>query len=293
MAAREFKTVIGKKIKTPTEEVGGDSCLVVIAGTNLGKVYPIKEDETLIGRSDDCDIECDDPLTSRQHAHLLHGDNSVTVTDLESTNGTFVNFKRIDKTILHNGDKLSIGQTIFKYLDSDTIETTYHDELYNLAAMDGLTQIFNRKKFGELLDKAITGARKGDDKLCMFMMDIDFFKKINDTFGHQAGDYALRTVSALIKQVIRREDIFARYGGEEFCLLLVNQTLEQSRMVAEKIRHTIETFGFNFEGHDFSLTLSIGIANFNAAMDNADQLIKIADGKLYEAKESGRNRVCC
>lgn len=283
---REFKTVIGKMPDTPEGEA---SCLVVISGNNLGKVYPLKHSPLLLGRSEESDIVSDDPLTSRKHAQIFIEGNSVFVLDLESTNGIYVNFNRVTRSLLSNGDKLSIGQTIFKYLDTDSIETTYHDELYQLASMDGLTQIYNRKKFMELLEKAMRGARQGDEHLTLCIMDLDFFKKINDTYGHQAGDYALRCLANIVKKVVRREDIFARYGGEEFCLLLLNRGIEEGRRIAEKVRIAIEEAVFEFENHTFDVTVSVGVTAFETTLTDGDSFIAKADAKMYEAKEGGRN----
>ncbi len=293
MCAHEFKTQIGGVNPVPLKEGGGDPCLVVVSGPNLGEVFPLSQSPVEIGRNEDADIICDDPLISRKHAQIIKNlEAQWRLIDMHSTNGTYLNFQRVESLPLHSGDKISIGKTIFKFLDRDSIETTFHDELYTLSTMDGLTQIYRRSRFEELLEKAMQGARNGYGQLALCMIDIDHFKKINDTYGHQAGDYVLRRITSVIKQVIRREDIFARYGGEEFCLLLVNKTLQEGVLVAQKVRQTVENHVFEFEGETITVTVSIGVFSFESQLESTEKFLARADEKLYQAKHEGRNCVC-
>lgn len=155
MCAREFKTVIGGQDNWPRKDKGGDPCLVVISGPNLGEVFSLTQTPVEMGRSEECEISCDDPLVSRRHAQLVrNNDHQWMIIDMDSTNGTYLNFQRTESSTLHSGDKISVGKTIFKFLDSDSVESTFHDELYQLSTMDGLTQIYRRSRFEELLEKA-------------------------------------------------------------------------------------------------------------------------------------------
>jgi len=155
--------------------------------------------------------------------------------------------------------------------------------LESLANTDPLTGLFNRRHFYELVHPLL--ARRIKKESCLFMFDIDKFKNINDTYGHDIGDIILKDLSKIISENIREGDVFSRFGGEEFVLFLPDTSLEQAKIVAEKIREKIEN---HTSVQDIKITVSIGISKVFEDVDNA---IKASDIALYRAKESGRNRV--
>jgi diguanylate cyclase (GGDEF)-like protein len=159
-----------------------------------------------------------------------------------------------------------------------------------MTIVDGLTQIHNKRYLYEALEREITRARRHDRPLAVLMFDIDYFKKINDHFGHLAGDYVLRELADVVKSRIRRDEVFARYGGEEFVIVLPETTLEGARALAENLRELVATHDFTFQGERIPVAVSIGCAAV-AGDDNATDLIGRADERLYEAKRGGRNRV--
>jgi two-component system, cell cycle response regulator len=287
----DFKTIVGKKLKKPGEKTSKKACLAIITGKEIGKTYTLKKEETIIGRNEESTFQINEDLISRKHAAIILQDkNKVKLIDLESTNGTYVNFKKIKEAYLADGDKITFGQTTLKFIFKDPLEVNFHDEIYKLAAMDGLTQIYNKINFKEHLDKEISLVKRQKTPLSIAMMDIDFFKKINDTHGHQAGDYILATLAGIIKKCLRKEDVFGRYGGEEFCILLKNTTIDKAFKVAEKIRTKIETSEFIYDDKKIPVTLSIGVYAFDESIANGDKFIEKADSKLYESKENGRNQ---
>jgi diguanylate cyclase (GGDEF)-like protein len=127
--------------------------------------------------------------------------------------------------------------------------------------------------------------------MSLVMFDLDHFKKINDTFGHLAGDQVLKTLALTIKSKIRREDLFARYGGEEFAIVLPEIDGYNAHQFAEKVRRIVEGTDFRFEGTKIDVTVSMGVATLDADTADAAALIKRADERLYEAKKAGRNCV--
>jgi diguanylate cyclase (GGDEF)-like protein len=128
--------------------------------------------------------------------------------------------------------------------------------------------------------------------MSLVMFDIDHFKKINDSFGHLAGDYVLKHLAQTVKTRIRREDCFARYGGEEFAIVLPEIDGLNAKPFAEKIRQLVEATDFKFESTTMPVTISMGVATLDPDSTDAQALIKRADDRLYEAKSSGRNCVC-
>ncbi|MBX7101919.1 MAG: GGDEF domain-containing protein [Myxococcaceae bacterium] len=286
------KTVITVISKISERPVAQDAALVVIHGLDLGRKYDLAKPTLVIGRSSKCAVQVDQESVSRNHARISSQDGVVTVEDLESTNGTYVNDEPVKaKVQLRNGDLIKVGRTIFKFLAGGNIEAAYHDEVYRLTTVDGLTQAFNRRYFEDTLERELSRCSRYGRALSLIMLDIDNFKVINDSHGHLAGDYVLRQVSAAIKTKIRREDILARYGGEEFALLLPEVDLKGAAALAEKTRKLIEKHRFEFDKAVMPVTVSAGVATIASKSADPAELVREADLRLYAAKESGRNRV--
>ncbi len=287
------KTVVTVISKISERPVNRDAALVVIYGLDLGRKYDLTKEVTIIGRSSKADIQIDQESISRNHAKLVNGANHVVIRDMGSTNGTYVNDEQITTDYqLRNGDLVKIGRTIFKFIAGGNIEAAYHDEIYRLTTVDGLTQVYNRRYFEEALEREISRCHRYGRDLSLVMMDIDHFKQINDMYGHLAGDFVLKHVASTIKTKIRREDIFARYGGEEFGLLLPEVDAKGATAMAEKARKLIERQTFEFDKQIIPVTISLGVATLSAGLRDAADLVRQADAKLYEAKGAGRNRVC-
>ncbi|NBD12173.1 MULTISPECIES: GGDEF domain-containing protein [Corallococcus] len=283
-------TVISKISERP---VNLDAALVVIYGLDLGRKFDLTREETLIGRSSKADIQIDQEAVSRNHARITNTTKGVRIEDLGSTNGTFVNDDVASGgRSLQNGDLVKIGRTIFKFIAGGNIEAAYHDEIYRLTTMDGLTQIYNRRYFDEQLDREISRSRRYERVLSLVMLDLDHFKEVNDTYGHLAGDSVLKQLASTVRTRIRREDVFARYGGEEFALLLPEIHLTGARQLAEKVRKLVERQRFEFDKQVIPVTLSVGVATLEPHHREPSELVRAADEHLFEAKSQGRNRVC-
>ncbi len=225
----------GKKLLTGEKT----ATLIVISGYELGKEY-ILDNDKVIGRIPSCDIRINSTKVSRRHAKLVKKGKNFNVIDLNSTNGTYVNGKRIIEAPLSDGDKLHLGEIIFKYILRDKIDTEYHHIIYDRATFDGLTGLYNRRCFMENLAESIKHSRLVNEALSLIMFDIDHFKKVNDTYGHLAGDTVLKGVSNIFNISVRKSDIAARYGGEEFIAILKNTEKNEAYKLAERIRKKIE-----------------------------------------------------
>jgi two-component system, cell cycle response regulator len=287
------KTVVTVISRIAEKPAGKEACLVVIYGTDLGKKHNLDQPAIIIGRSSKSDIQVDQESVSRNHAKIINTGKTIILRDLGSTNGTYVNDELIDEYVLRDGDFIKIGRTIFKFLSGNNIENSYHEEIYRLTTIDGLTQIFNKRYFLETLEREISRAHRYRRDLSLIMFDIDFFKKVNDTYGHLAGDYVLKQLASVIKGHIRREDIMARYGGEEFSIILPEIDGVNATAFAEKIRKLVEKTVFKFEDARMPVTISIGVASLQPDLHDPLEFIKVSDEKLYQAKAQGRNQVCC
>jgi len=288
-AIEDEKTRIS--IPAPLQTGPKNSSLVQIYGPNLGQRYIIDQPKISLGRDESNDIVLADENVSRHHAEIIMGDE-ITLVDQESTNGSRVNDDEIRKAVLANGDLIQIGSFILKYISSGNAEAIFHETIYNMTITDGLTEVANRRKLEEFLERELAGAIRHKRPLSVAVIDADHFKAVNDNFGHIAGDYVLRRIAHVIQGVIRKDELLARYGGEEFVIVMPESTLEQSSMLAEKVRKLIEETKFTFEEHTIPVTVSVGVANHYSKLQDVDAFIKAADEALYRAKETGRNRVC-
>ena len=166
-----------------------------------------------------------------------------------------------------------------------------YSKVLQYATLDALTNLNNRRQFEVRLKQEIATTKRQKNPLCAMMVDIDFFKKVNDTYGHASGDAVLRTVASIIKEHLRESDIPSRYGGEEFAVLLPYTHIEEAKIVGERLRKAVETTPIPIDKKNINVTISMGLAEFSP-QETGEDLFKRADSALYEAKESGRNRVC-
>jgi diguanylate cyclase (GGDEF)-like protein len=280
----------------PPDDSPSNDCLVVIYTAEpglLGKRFVLDKSPTRVGRGADSQIVLEGDSVSRRHAHLERRAGAWYVVDDGSTNGTYVNEEQIAREqLLVNGDRIKIGPSILKFLSGADAEAKYHEEIYRMTIVDGLTQIHNKRALFEALEKELMRARRYERDLSLLMFDIDFFKRINDQYGHLAGDHVLRELARIVQERIRREEVFARYGGEEFVILLPETPLPGAAALAESLRARVANHGFVFQGERIPVTVSIGTALLGENDKVAADLIQRADEKLYEAKRGGRNRVC-
>ena len=267
------------------------ACLILIyGGPDLGKRFELSSNTT-IGRDTENDICVDMSFVSRQHARVTRHDQLWFIEDLGSRNGTQINGHPIvGVTRLDNGDQIKIGGAIFKYIAGGNVEALFHEEIYRMTIFDGLTKVHNKRYLLDFLEREIARARRYSSPLSMAMLDIDHFKSLNDTHGHQAGDAMLEHVAATINSLERREQLLARYGGEEFALVLPELEPQQILEFCEHIRQRVEEESCLFAEKSLQVTVSIGAAMLAGHVDR-DELIQAADAQLYEAKRGGRNRV--
>jgi diguanylate cyclase (GGDEF)-like protein len=273
-------------------ESPGETVLVVLYGPKLGRRYPLAAPEIVLGRAPEVHIALDADSVSRRHARILASEGGFTLEDLASTNGTFVNDRRIERVRLADGDIVRIGSAILKFLSGSNVEAAYHEEIYRLTILDGLTGVHNKRFLVEFLDREISRCQRHATTLALVLFDIDHFKKVNDTHGHLAGDAVLKELSRRLRPRIRREDLLARYGGEEFACVLPDTTRSGASIFAEALRLLVERDPVSYQGNRIAVTISLGVA-VHAPDEPATttDLIRRADEQLYAAKRGGRNRV--
>lgn len=276
---------------------GVPPAIVVLMGPPgyVGKQYPITASDIVIGRSVESQVYIDDKSLSRSHAKFAVNGSEVSIIDLGSTNKTVVNGQNIPplaSCLLKNNDQIKTGNVIFKFLEKGSIEAMSNATMYEKAQKDALTGAYSKGALIEKGPEAIKRSEVLNEALSIVTFDIDHFKKINDSYGHPGGDYVLKELCHIvISKLIRANDFFARFGGEEFVLILSGSTSKVAAEVGERIRQTIETSDFNFEGKKIPVTVSVGIATKMATETEWTQIYERADKALYQSKQSGRNKV--
>jgi diguanylate cyclase (GGDEF)-like protein len=282
-------------VARPLPRACRDACLVHIypSGPAMGRRYTLSSTAGMvIGRGGDCAILIDDHSVSRKHARVDPLPDGYYASDLNSTNGTYVNDMPVERQLLSDGDYLRVGNCIYRFLAGGNVEAEYHEEIYRLAIIDGLTDIPNKRYLYEFLSRELARAQRHQRPLAVLMFDLDRFKSVNDEMGHLCGDHVLRELAGRLKGVVRAEELLARYGGEEFVAVLPECTREEALTVAERLRHLVEAQPFRFDGAELKITVSLGVGvTEGGELISPTQLLERADVKLYEAKRAGRNRV--
>ena len=302
--ARQMQITVEKTAITNLQHIRrkSEACLVTVSGADACRRWNLTKQEIMIGRSEKCTIRIDTEGVSRVHATLRQAPVGIIIEDNNSTNGTLVNGHPVKDRLLSDGDQIRLGTAVLKFLERDNIESAYYDELYRLTTTDELTQVHNRRYFFSMIEQELARAFRKKRNLSVIMFDIDHFKLLNDTYGHPAGDVVLNGVAQRAKSICRQEDVIARYGGEEFTLLLPEIGLRKAEKVAERIRDAIAATPFVYHKTLISTSISAGVSDLSELwlLDGINQqtisqlshhLIRIADNKLYKAKESGRNCV--
>jgi diguanylate cyclase (GGDEF)-like protein len=250
-------------------------------------------DEIIIGRDDNADVCLKDDGVSRQHAVLRQReDRQFVLTDLDSRNGTFCNNQPITSELLQEGDRLHLGMsTVVKFGYRDELEQDFLARQYEAATRDALTQCFNKRYFLDRLNTERSFAERHGSYLAVALLDVDHFKAINDTYGHQTGDHVLQGLADVMRKQLRAEDVLARYGGEEFALLMRDTDMDAAAAVVERIRCAVESAAWRSQDQAIYVTISSGVAVFGPdANKSPDKILLAADEALYRAKRAGRNR---
>ncbi len=287
-------TIVTSIERMGATEAHKNAYILFLTGPLVGKLHMLAEGVTSIGRSSGCTLVIDDSRISRRHVEVRLEKGKAVLHDLGSTNGTFVNGERCAERTLEDGDKVQISSaTVFKFALQDHTENVFHKELYKMAVFDAVTNIYNKRYFLERFKEELSHAKRTQRPIALLMIDIDHFKKVNDTHGHLAGDMVLHQVAQMLQKSVRTEDLLARYGGEEMVVLLRGADEANATQLAERMRQTVAATPIPYESVSIPITISIGVAAFGPATpyDTIEAFIQAADACLYTSKQSGRNRV--
>jgi diguanylate cyclase (GGDEF)-like protein len=267
--------------------------LLRMDGVQAGEVVSLAILPCFIGRHPSCQVVIDDAGVSRRHVRVYLQHDEFWLEDMGSRNGTFIDGRRLERKRLHDGVLIQVGlQASFRFTLVSARQEKLLRELYESSTRDALTGIYNRRHFDDRIRAELAYAKRHHLDVGFIMIDVDFFKRVNDTYGHAAGDVILKSVAATLARQLRTEDVIARVGGEEFGVLLRGTAREGARRLAERLRASIELLPISAEGVPISVTISAGCSALSETADNSPgSLLRIADERLYNAKRAGRNRV--
>jgi diguanylate cyclase (GGDEF)-like protein len=278
----------------PSEAGSGCGCVLQICpATAQAEMIRLSNQRMVIGREPTCDIALDDNAVSRSHAAIERDDSNYFVTDLGSRNGTFVDDRLLrDRRRLKGGELIRLGGTILKFMTSMDEEANYHAAVYELMTRDPLTNAFNRSYLLSTLGKLLPGCQFSKHNLAVIMIDIDYFKQVNDSHGHLVGDEVLRVFSERIRHSLREDDALCRLGGEEFVVIAQQTELHDAVRIAERIRLAVSSTPFGTQSGQVIVTCSLGVMTLDPPkVATVDDLLSGADERMYAAKASGRNCV--
>ncbi len=279
------------------ENLPKDRCtLTMLTGPTPGLVKTLTSGDLTIGRDEDLSWPIDDRGVSGRHSRIAFIRGQFELSDMGSTNGTYVNGSRlVNPVAVRDGDKIQLGEhTLLRVALQDVTEQQATRKMYEAAVKDPLTGIFNRGHLEAVLVAEFAYAARHKSPLSIIFVDLDHFTRVNNTYGHQAGDAVIRAAAQAMQRTIRTEDLVARYGGEEFVMLARGIDLNGSLAMAERVRQIIEGMATTFHGKVLDITASLGVSCFEAAtpFESVEELVAAADRAVYRAKSEGRNCVC-
>ncbi len=293
-----MRTVTPATIRTTLPDTDGElpanthPALVVISGSLIGLRAEITTERFMIGRSVDAHLSIPTAKVSREHCLITAELGALYIEDLGSTNKTYLNDAFLtERRTLHDGDLIKIGDCVLKYFATDSIEISYQKQLLDLAVTDALTGLCNRRQFLLQFQARLSDSNARNTLLSLILMDLDFFKSINDRFGHLEGDVVLAACGQLLQKELPRTATAGRIGGEEFAILLPNMSIAQAHEVAEQLRIKLHQMVIPLQSTNINISASFGCAEWSSTLNTSSTLMRAADEKLYLAKDQGRNCV--
>ncbi len=281
-----------RNLRAEQEEL--HASLIIVAGEEIGREIDLSQPEMIIGRGEEAGVRIFSRSVSRSHARITRAASlkgyEFMIHDMGSMNGILVNNVQITSTVLRDGDKVQLGDVVFKFMVQDAIDAQFHEQIHRLIHFDQLTGLMTMDTFRRVLDDTIRYSHHSE-VFSLAMTDLDGLKKVNDTLGHLAGRKTVAAMGMMMRAAIRPTDRAGLYGGDEAIVLYPKTPLSQACDIAEGLRRNIEARAFEHNGRAYHVTISQGLAEWPLHGRNAEEIIAAADSALYRAKADGRNCV--
>ena len=267
--------------------------LVCLTGPEIARPVSLDRGDVVLGRAPGRDVTLTATGVSRQHCAVRRRGTGAVLEDLGSTNGTGLNERTLrgcEAQELKSGDLIRVGEAALKYLEGRDVEVQYHEAIFRLIGVDALSELRNRRFILEQLDREIARAGRHERPLAVVLLDVDHFKRLNDGFGHLAGDRVLRHLGDLLARATRREDCVGRLGGDEFLVLLPETHLGGAQLFANRLCARVAGTPFVHDNTRLPVTISAGVSAWQPSIADSSALLDAADRALYAAKRAGRSR---
>ncbi len=288
------KTIIASvNTESQVTDIKSSPVLLQYDGGGAGKRFLLNQNPIIIGRkAEKSQIWIDDASVSREHCRIEIVDKDVTAMDLGSLNHTYINDRIIESTTkLVHSDMLRVGNVRLRYFAHGNADQLLVDRIYRIAVMDRMLNIFRKEYLLEKLEEEFSNSKSQESDFSLAFLDLDKFKSVNDTYGHDAGDFVLKQTCSVIRKVTPAHYLFGRYGGEELLILMPKTNIQVAHEFCELIRHSIETEVYQYQDTVIPVTISIGVSYSDKTMLSSLDLIKSADNYVYQSKRTGRNKV--
>ncbi len=288
-------------MQVQTSNVGADvrsriASLLVVQGSDSDLGTQIVCDRPItIGRDANIELPLRDNSISRNHCRVERDEKAgqFVLVDMGSTNGTTVNNHKVKiRYPLAAGDKIFLGSSVVRFNLSDEVDLEYQSKLSEMVYTDSLTGLGSRRHYDAIYEALCERANTEFLTISLMVMDMDGLKKVNDTYGHEAGGFCIQKVSEVIRTVLAQYGTVCRFGGDEFVGCFPNMDQKKAMELAEVVRKKVVQTNIVIEGKSQNITLSTGIATYPVDMPDPEQLFRVADRALYLAKRLGRNQVC-
>ncbi len=289
VCSQTYQSMLKKAQRLPPSLV----LLVGPAGL-VGKHWLLDQHRYLIGRSFEAEICISDRSLSRKHALIRVEAEEVLVEDIGSANGTQVEgvmLSRNQPVVLASNNYIQAGDVVFKYLHEGSIEAIASQASFERGRRDALTDCYSKGAFLQEAPLLFARAVAAGQPLSLMIFDLDYFKAVNDSYGHQAGDLILRETCKRVRSHLRPGDFFARYGGEEFVIMLGNTELAVALEIAERLRACVDNHAFVCGLQRLNASISVGVAERQQQISDWQSLFELGDQALYQAKQLGRNQI--
>ena len=273
----------------------GNAPILVVIQTKeaplFGRRFVLDRSPVLVGRDADNHIALQDARVSPRHAHFEGRDATWWCVDDDSTDGLYIDDRRtIDRARLAPGTRIGIGSTIFKFLSGQDVEAQYHEEIYRMTIIDGLTQVHVKRYLLEALDKEILRARRHERPLALLMIDVEELGTID---GSNGSDDALREVAGILRRCVPRDGIVARDSEKRFVMVLPDHTLEKARAVGETVCEKVANSPLAVGPGELRASICIGGAHRRGGDRVSADILERASRALHVAKSRGRNQLEC
>jgi diguanylate cyclase (GGDEF)-like protein len=286
-------TSVSESAAVVDEVLARPAAVVVIRGNGLGRRYAIGT-ELVVGYDADSDIVIDD-YDAVLYARLVVEDSNVVLRrQFDSEIVIKVNEASVETARLNNGDIIQVGFSLLKFIQADDqigVDSAFHDEIFRLSTIDPVTQVYNRRYFTEAFEREVSRARRYERSLSLVLVEVDGLMGLSNQRGKTAGDELMHGVADLVRARARKSDVIGHYEREVLSMILPEVGANGAKVAAEGLRGRLEQEVFPVDGGDQGCTISIGVAELDPSHDTVDDLVRLANRRLWVAKDSGGNRV--